>query len=292
MDIGIRAISRTHNYKIFIIDLTQTISDIVKLQGTNPLASIILGKVTLANALLGIDLKNGETISNTILPNAGHTGKIISEMQNNRIRAYIQNPSFSIDQMHSEDFTNPYEWALGQNGVLTVVRALRGFDPYISKTLFNSVNIDRNFMDYNRQSTQAPNILVTKVVIGKNFELEKAVGLYIEPLPDHSDEDISFLEKKMISTSKIVEELVNSTNYEQFLADFDPGIVTLAQIPLEFGCTCSYQKSLQSIALLGKNEMRDILHQNEPIEIVCDFCKTKYIIGINDVQKLFSSMVE
>ncbi|ATZ16715.1 molecular chaperone Hsp33 [Entomoplasma freundtii] len=287
MDHGIRAISEKHHFKIFILDLTKTMQEIITLQGTNPFATILLSKATLATSLLALSLKNGEVLTASIDSKDAKTGKMITEFHDNHVRAYIQNPKFDITDEESKRFTNPYEWAWGTKGTLTINRQLRGYDPYVSKIALSSHGLDYDFMEFGRQSNQIQNLLMTMVALDKNWSVKKAVGLYIELLPNHTDDDIVYLEDKLQSTS-IREQLLNEKDYETFLRILVPDAIKVGDNKISFRCTCNDEKIVDAIQLLGKQEITDMVKANEPAEVTCDFCKKKYLIAVSALQELIS----
>ncbi|MBY7704694.1 Hsp33 family molecular chaperone HslO [Vibrio harveyi] len=65
MDIRIRATSKKYNVKISIVDITESMQEIIKLQKANVFANLVLSKFTAASTLIGIELKdNDKTFSN------------------------------------------------------------------------------------------------------------------------------------------------------------------------------------------------------------------------------------
>lgn len=285
MDYGIRALSEKHHFKIYLLDLTKTMQEIVNLQETNPFATILLSKATLATTLLALSLKNGEVLTASIDSKGAKTGKMIAEFQDNHVRAYIQNPKFDITDEESKKFMNPYEWAWGNHGYLTITRQLRGYDPYVSKVALSSHGLDHDFMEFGRQSNQIQNLLMTIVALDENWAIKKAVGLYIELLPNHTEKDIVYLEDKLHSSS-IRDQLIHEKNYETFLKILVPDAIKVGENRISFRCTCNDEKILDAIQLLGKKEIQEMITVNEPAEVVCDFCKKKYLIKVSALQEL------
>jgi len=58
---------------------------------------------------------------------------------------------------------------------------------------------------------------------------------------------------------------------------------------IEFKCRCSRERSLGAMKMLGKKELKDILEKDKKAELVCEFCKNKYIITFNEIKDMVDS---
>ena len=58
---------------------------------------------------------------------------------------------------------------------------------------------------------------------------------------------------------------------------------------IEFKCRCSRERSLGALKILGKNELEDILEKDKNAELVCEFCKDKYVIAFDEIKALIDS---
>ncbi|WP_338969840.1 Hsp33 family molecular chaperone HslO [Spiroplasma endosymbiont of Labia minor] len=286
MDLEIRAISEKHNIKMSIIDITESFQKIVDLQQTNPLASLAAGRVTIANALIGLSQKNNEKIT-SVINGAGYIGTIISEYQNNAVRTYVQIPDFDITGITQGEIS-PLAQVVGKNGFLQVTRDSGMKEPYTSRVQLVNGEINIDYMYYLNQSEQIHSIIASDVKIDNNGKIKKAVGLIVQLLPEYTDEDINFLEEKLGSLDYTTKVLSKTTNYHEFLKDIAFDVKILSNNTLKFECTCSVEKVLASVKLLGKDELEKIIEQAEDVEVVCDFCKKKYVVSVNEVKKILN----
>jgi len=286
MNVSLRAISHEHNIKISIIDLTEALQEIAAKQGTNPLGTIALGKVTLANTLLAIELKNKETTTSNLQSNDGLAKRIIAEYQDGKVRSYIAVPNFDIATIDPEK--DPLTQVVGHDGALTVSQSnVYNLEPYISRVDLHDGSIDFDYMMYLKQSAQVTSYLKTVVQLNqKTLAVQKAVGILIQMFPEHTDEDIAYLDQKLGDTSYLEQILLNSTNYTALAEDIASDAVVLETREVIFKCSCSEAKSLDAIRLLGPQAISEIIAANEPIEVVCDFCKTRYLLSIDQIKSL------
>jgi molecular chaperone Hsp33 len=56
---------------------------------------------------------------------------------------------------------------------------------------------------------------------------------------------------------------------------------------LEFGCTCSRERTANTLRILGRAEVDDILAQEGRIEVTCEFCGANYRYDPIDARLLF-----
>jgi len=55
---------------------------------------------------------------------------------------------------------------------------------------------------------------------------------------------------------------------------------------VEFKCRCSRERSLNAIKMLDKKELEDILKKEGRAELVCEFCKNKYLINADELSEM------
>ncbi|ARU90899.1 heat shock protein 33 [Spiroplasma clarkii] len=220
MDMQIRAISEKNNIKMAVVDITESLAEIVKLQGTNPLTSVALGRALINNALISLSLKDGNKMT-TNLNGMGFAGTIITEFQNNTIRGYVENPDFDATQISEEKGDgSPLSQTVGTNGFLQVSRYDQDKkEPYTSRVELISGEINLDYMYYLQKSDQIHSLITSTVEIDDKGGIEKAVGIIIQLLPGYTEENISFIEEKVGSIDYLKKILIETTNYEALLKD-------------------------------------------------------------------------
>ncbi|ATZ16875.1 heat shock protein 33 [Williamsoniiplasma luminosum] len=283
MDVAIKAISKKHNVKISIVNITESMKEILALQKTNPIAGVVLSRITAANTLISLDLKNGELMNTTISPSDGYLGKIITEFKEDKIRSFIQNADF--DPTKIIDLEDPFSAALGQDGIMVVGQYLQNYEPHIS-TVNLTGGIDANFMEYLRASNQVRSLIMTRATLDEQFNVEHVVGILIQILPNHTWEDIDYLERKIGNYNFVTDILIKTFNYHDLIKDIIDDAEILTTRTINFACTCNKEKVLNAIKLLNKKEIKEMIQQNEPAIVHCEFCKKEYQILIDELKQL------
>ena len=59
--------------------------------------------------------------------------------------------------------------------------------------------------------------------------------------------------------------------------------------PISFKCGCSEERCLSSLASLNETEIKEILEEQESIDMRCEYCATTYSFKEKDLQILFTS---
>ncbi|AAT75374.1 putative hsp33 redox-regulated chaperone [Mesoplasma florum L1] len=286
MDLQVRAISHKHNAKIAIVDISESMREICDLQKTNPFISIALSKFTLGNTLISLDNKELAKINSNYVSKNGAVKKMIAEFQNNKVRAYAQVKDFDIEEYIPRLSNNPVYATVGTEGQLLNSRDMGLKEPYISTINTDSPNMDHIWMDFLRDSNQVGSLLTSEVKLDDELKIKKVVGILIQLLPEHTQEDIDLLDSKLGNTKFICEVLMKSTNYNQVIKEIFEDAVILESKQIIFECTCNDNKILDSVKLLGQNEIQQLIENKEDVQVICDFCNKEYIVNNQNLKNL------
>lgn len=286
MDLQIRAISHKHNAKIVIVDISESMREICNLQQTNPLISIALAKFTIGNTLIALDNKDLAKINTNYITSDGAVKKMIAEFQNNKLRAYTQVKDFNIDEYIPHVSNNPIYATVGSQGQLLNSRDMGLKEPYVSTINTDSPNMDHIWMDFLRDSNQVGSLLTSDVMLDDELKIKKVVGVLIQLLPEHTQEDIDLLEAKLGNTNFLCEILMKSTNYYEVIEEILDNAEILESKELIFECTCNDKKILNSVKLLGTEELKETVNRNEDIQVICNFCNKECTVTNAELKKL------
>ncbi|WP_211246835.1 Hsp33 family molecular chaperone HslO [Mesoplasma photuris] len=278
----IRGISSSHNAKISIVDITESMIEITKLQNTNPLVTVALSRFTAANCLVAMELKNSERMTTNLISEDGLVKKMIAEFQDDNLRAFAQNRDFDCTNITS----NPIKATVGECGNLIVKQDLHMRDPYISHVDLINGSIDKTFMNYFKSSNQVKSFIKTTAILDDELNIKKVVGILVQLLPTHTNKDIDYLEEKMGNSNHVAEVLTKSTNYASLIVEIIEDAIILEQRELKFACTCSEEKVIDSIKLLGEIELQSIIDSEETINVVCEFCNREFSLTSEKIKEL------
>ena len=106
---------------------------------------------------------------------------------------------------------------------------------------------------------------------------------------------ISLLEERCREIKSFSEELHGTNNLLSVIKKIFPDIDDLSisenarSQQIEFKCRCSRERSLGAMKMLDKKELRDILEKDKKAELVCEFCKNKYLITFDEIKEIIDS---
>jgi molecular chaperone Hsp33 len=76
------------------------------------------------------------------------------------------------------------------------------------------------------------------------------------------------------------EHLLYRLYHQQQVRVFEPRAVT-------YHCTCSWERSANTLAVLGREEIDDILREREELEMTCEFCNQVYRFDRPSIERIF-----
>ncbi|WP_342268884.1 Hsp33 family molecular chaperone HslO [Spiroplasma endosymbiont of Aspidapion aeneum] len=282
MDRKYRAISDKYNVKISFVDITESLSEICRLQKTNVYATKQLSKVVIDTCLLGLNLKDKDTKIATSYKGDGLMGHVIGEYNDDFIRGYCQNPDFKIEQFDLKSELDKDSQAIGVSGILQVTRKRKKQSPFTSNVEIISNSIDVNFMYTMSKSDQIKTFLCSNVDINSNNIIASARGIAIQILPLIAEETIEELEDKFGSIEKL-QKKISSGDVKEIIKLLIEDAKILEIGGIRFSCSCSKENAKNAIFLLGEDQIEDIKNKNEDLEILCDFCMKKYIVTVKEI---------
>ncbi len=110
-------------------------------------------------------------------------------------------------------------------------------------------------------------------------------GLMLQALPDMSSEE-SFQHLVFLATTLTQQECL-SVDSETLLHRLfhQESINNLAVDAIEFNCNCSQEKMLNSLSLLGEEEIKQILEEDGEVAMTCEFCLDHFSFSEIDIKK-------
>ena len=101
---------------------------------------------------------------------------------------------------------------------------------------------------------------------------------------------IDELEKKLSEISSVTELLDEGLTPEQLLertlGDF--GLEINDTIPASYYCNCTRDRVEQAIVSIGSKDIREMIQDNKPIEVKCQFCGKAYTFDIEDLKQILT----
>lgn len=282
-----------YNGKVSIkcISSTNMIEKARKIHDLSPTTSAALGRLLTMTSIMGYELKTeGDTITNQIKGD-GPIGMLTAVGESNgNVKGYVTNSKVDLP-LNKENGKLDVGNAVGKHGMLYIIKDLGVGKPYVGMTPIVSGEIAEDFTNYFATSEQTPSVIALGVLVDKDG-IRAAGGYKLSLMPDSTDEEISIIEdrvkniepiSKMLDDNKTLEEIAKAVTG-------DENLQILSEINPEYKCNCSKEKCEKGLIAIGKKELESIINEEEKIEIVCNFCNTKYDFSKEELQKLLEKI--
>lgn len=286
-DYIVRAIAMGGKLLAYASTTKNTVEEARNIHGLSPVACAALGRCLTAASMMGIMMKS-ESGNITIQINGnGPLGNIVVCSDSKaRVKGYLNNPDVYLPARSDGklDVGN----AVGKDGTLTVIRDLGLKEPYIGKVQLITGEIAEDFAAYYARSEQIPSSVGLGVLVDIDGSCKAAGGFIIQLMPDFPTDMIDIIEEKLSKLSSLTKYLESGKNPEYILnlllGDLDLEI--LEKVPTMFECDCSMERVERAIYGLGKSEIKKLAEDDEPLEIVCDFCGKRYLLETDKLHEM------
>jgi molecular chaperone Hsp33 len=122
----------------------------------------------------------------------------------------------------------------------------------------------------------------------------QAAGMLIQKLPatEESDLDAWARVNHLAGTIKN-DELLHLPAREVIRRLFHEEDVRLFEAtPLAFRCSCSRDRVIGMLRMLGRDEVHSILEERGKVEVTCEFCRKRYTLDPVDAEQVFAADVQ
>lgn len=288
MDYLVRGIGEKGKIIVYVAKTTELVEKARIIHNASPTAIAALGRALTLVAIMGKMLKGKETISLQILGNGPLGGIFVDSDAYGNVRGYVKRPY--IDLPPTPEGKLDVSSAVGQKGIISIVRNLGLKKPYRGSTNLVSGSIARDLAYYFRYSEQQPSVVAAGVYIDKSGRVSSAGGYIVQILPDTYLDLIEKLENNISSmdlpSQLILKGISPEEIAEKILRDLDKKIFNSEK--LIYSCRCSITKAENVLLALGIKELRELINKQETTEVKCEFCGNKYQFTPKDLEELIN----
>lgn len=290
-DYIVRATAANHQIRAFAISSTNTIEEARQRHNTSPIATVALGRLMSAGAMMGAMMKGDDDIITIQIKGDGPIGGLtVTADAKANVKGYVNHPEVMLPLNSAGQLD--VEKALGI-GVLSVIKDIGLREPYVGDTILVTSDITQDLTYYFATSEQVPTSVGLSVIMSKDNTVKSAGGFIIQLLPDASEEIISALEKKIKEVKNVTTMLEHGYTPEQMLEELlgEFGLDILDKIPTQFHCNCSKERMSRALISIGKKELRSLIEEGKPIEVNCHFCGSHYNFDVEELKDLLHKAV-
>lgn len=290
-DYIVRATAANHQIRAFAISSTNTIEEARQRHNTSPIATVALGRLMSAGAMMGAMMKGDDDIITIQIKGDGPIGGLtVTADAKANVKGYVNHPEVMLPLNSAGQLD--VEKALGI-GVLSVIKDIGLREPYVGDTILVTSDVTQDITYYFATSEQVPTSVGLNVIMSKDNTVKSAGGFIIQLLPDASEEIISALEKKIKEVKNVTTMLEHGYTPEQMLEELlgEFGLDILDKIPTQFYCNCSKERMSRALISIGRKELGSLIEEGRPIEVNCHFCGSHYNFDVEELKDLLHKAV-
>ncbi|MFA7561322.1 MAG: Hsp33 family molecular chaperone HslO [Candidatus Izemoplasmatales bacterium] len=269
--------------RVYAATTTNLVEHARKLHDTYPAASAAFGRVLTASLIMGAMYKGNQTLTIRI-DGGGPIGKIIASVNaNGEVKGLVENPHVHI----SDKDKLAVGMIVGNNGFIHVTKDLKVRDIFTSSAELQTGEIADDFTYYFAKSEQIPSSVGLGVLVNENNEVFASGGFILQAMPGIKEETINQIEENIKSMSPISELIQQNKTPKDIINLITKGDHELVdEMPLKYHCDCSKERFFDGLKTLSKEDLESLTEDDSKVEIVCEFCKTKYEFSSEEIKNI------
>lgn len=285
-DYIIRGMAADGQVRFFAGTTKEIVETARSIHNTSPVATAALSRLLTAGALMGAACKNDSDLLTLQIQCSGPIGGLtVTADAHCNVKGYVNNPEVIL---HANDKGKLDVAKALDMGVLSVIKDIGLKEPYIGQTQLVSGEIAEDLTYYFATSEQIPTSVALGVLMEKNNTVKQAGGFIIQLMPFASEELISDLEKRLGEFTSITALLDQGMEPLDIVKQIFEGynVEVTDTIPTKWHCNCSKERFSQAVISLGKKEIANLLADNKPIEVNCQFCNSSYTFSPEELENM------
>ena len=287
-DYIVRAAAADLQIRAFAITSRELVEEARSIHNTSPVATAALGRLLSAGAMMGAMMKGEQDLLTLQIKGDGPLGGItVTADAKARVKGYVNEPAVLIHANAKGKLD--VAGALG-NGMLRVVKDLGLKEPYVGQTELQTGEIAEDLTYYFATSEQVPSSVGLGVLLNRDNTVRQAGSFIIQLMPFTDDKVIDELERKLSGVSSVTSLLDQGLTPEELLQKLlgDFGLEITDTLPASYYCNCTRERVEQAIVSIGSKDIREMIQDNKPIEVKCQFCKKAYTFDIEDLKRILA----
>lgn len=252
---------------------TTLVGEICRRQGTDPTATVALGRLATGAVLLGSILKDRQRLALQIEAN-GPLQKLQAEVDaEGGVRASVRVPRCDLPP---RDGRFDVAGAVGKAGFLHVVKDLGLREPYRGTVQLASSEIAEDLAWYLTTSEQIPSSVALGVLPGDAGGVAVAGGFLVQAMPGALPEELAAIEDRILALPPLGTMLRDGLSPEEILAKIfaDIPFSLPTSTPLHFSCSCSRRQARAILMTLSAEERA--AHGDAELTVTCEYCREIY----------------
>ena len=285
-DYIVRATAADAQIRAFCATTRETVEAARTAHNSSPVVTAALGRLLTAGAMMGMGLKEESDLLTLRIQGDGPIrGLTVTADSKGHVKGYAVEPCVILPA--NDRGKLDVGGAVG-HGTLSVIRDMGLKDPYVGQTDLQTGEIGDDLTWYFANSEQVPSSVGLGVLMEKNNTVRCAGGFLIQLMPFAQEETVARLEHNLSNITSVTALLDMGLSPEQMLGRILEGfeVEITDRSDCSFVCNCSRQRVEKALISIGRRELDDMIKDNKPIEVKCDFCGKKYTFATEELKRL------
>lgn len=285
-DYLIRGTAANGSIRCFAVTACQAVEEYRAAHEATPVVTAAVGRVLCAAAMMGAMMKGEKDLLTIQFKGEGPIrGISVTADSKGHVKGFAYEPQ--IDLPLAPTGKLDVGGAVGP-GRLIVIKDLGLKEPYIGQTDIQTGEIAEDLTYYFVVSEQTPSSVGLGVLVDRDYSVRQAGGFILQLMPDIADETIEQLEEKITQIKPVTTMLEEGMSPEDILNEIlgDMDLQIMDKTEVFYRCDCSEDKVRNAIASIDKKDIQEMIDDNEPIEVKCQFCNKKYIFDVEQLKEM------
>ncbi len=284
-DYLIRATAANDEIRAFAITSREMTEYARSVHNTSPVVTAALGRSMAAASMMGTMLKNDSDVMTLQFMGSGPMkGLTVTGDITGNVKGFANNPQVVLPAKNGKLDVGG---AIGV-GVLRVIKDLGLKEPYVGTVELKTGEIAEDLTYYFATSEQTPSSVGLGVLMTPDNTVDVAGGFIVQLMPNTSEETIDRLEENIKNLEPVTSMLKTGMTPEDMLLKvldgFDVSVTDKREVG--FVCDCSVERVERSLAAISSEDLDEIIADNKPVEVRCQFCNHKYEFSIEEMKKI------
>lgn len=287
-DYLLRVMAKEEGVLLQLCVTTAMTSEAARRHQTAPLATAALGYALTGITLLGGLLKVKQHVAMKVAGNGGLRKIVVESDSYGRVRGYVAEPMLAgALPITDADVAR----AIGDQGILTVAKDLRGKGLYQGVVPLESGELARELAAYLKRSEQVASLVELGVRTDAFGQVTAAGGMLAQMLPGHEAKRLALLAERLDDLPALDQLLVDGETLTAIAAVLLRGMhyIVLEERPVHFRCSCSWERSRVALRSLGEAGLQSLLAEGEAV-VDCHFCHERYVFGPEALETLLEEL--
>lgn len=282
-----KALAYNDKVRIYAASSTNLVEKARLTFGLWPTSCAALGRCLTACAIISTNYKSNENIT-VRFDGDGPLGVMICEASNGYVRGYVDNAGVFMQYDNGHLAVGK---AVGQ-GTMTVIKDLGLKAPFTTSLNIQTGEIAEDFTYYFAASEQTPSSVGLGVLVETDNSCKAAGGFILQLMPGCDEDTIVEIENTLKNIKPVSEMINDGLTPEDIIKELSGNspYEILETKDIFYECPCTKEQYYRGIKSLGKKEIESIINEIGHAEVICNFCRKKYIFDKDELNSMITEI--